>query len=66
MSKLSTATPAPALVDAYLGEIALAYRVPWLSADEPANTNQCEEQSLFFAEQWLLGWRSNKKNPEKN
>lgn len=38
MSKLSTATPAPALVDAYLGEIALAYGVPWLSADEPAGT----------------------------
>jgi len=39
MSKLSTATPAPALVDAYLREIALAYGVPWLSADETAGTD---------------------------
>ena len=39
MSKLSTATPAPALVDAYLREIALAYGVPWLSADELASTD---------------------------
>lgn len=39
MSKLSIATPAPALVDAYLREIALAYGVPWLSADEPASTD---------------------------
>lgn len=38
MSKLSTAMPAPALVDAYLREIALAYGVPWLSADELAST----------------------------
>jgi hypothetical protein len=38
MSKLSTATPAQALVDAYLREIALAYGVPWLSADAPADT----------------------------
>lgn len=39
MSKLSTATPAPALVDAYLREIALAYGVPWLSADELPSTD---------------------------
>jgi vacuolar protein sorting-associated protein IST1 len=41
MSKLSTATPAPALVDAYLREIAIAYGVPWLSesADELASTD---------------------------
>ena len=39
MSKLSTATPAPALVDAYLREIALAYGVPWLSVDESASTD---------------------------
>lgn len=40
MSKLSTATPAPVLVDAYLREIALAYGVPWLSsADELASTD---------------------------
>lgn len=31
--------PAPALVDAYLREIALAYGVPWGSADEPASTD---------------------------
>lgn len=39
MSKLSTATPAPALVDAYLKEIAQAYDVQWLSADEPTGTD---------------------------
>jgi len=39
MSKLSTATPAPELVDAYLREIALAYGVPWGSADELASTD---------------------------
>ena len=39
MSKLSTAAPAPALVDAYLREIALAYGVPWLSADELDSTD---------------------------
>jgi len=39
MSKLSTATPAPELVDAYLKEIALAYGVQWVSADELASTD---------------------------
>lgn len=39
MSKLSTATPAAELVDAYLREIALAYGVPWGSADELASTD---------------------------
>lgn len=39
MSKLSTATPAPELVDAYLREIALAYGVPWLSAGELSSTD---------------------------
>lgn len=39
MSKLSTATPAPELVDAYLKEIALAYGVPWGSADEIESTD---------------------------
>ena len=39
MSKLSIATPAPELVDAYLKEIALAYGVPWGSADELASTD---------------------------
>ena len=43
MSKLSTATPAPALVDAYLREIALAYGVPWLSADELASMDTAQE-----------------------
>ncbi|KAF8807993.1 DUF292-domain-containing protein [Phlegmacium glaucopus] len=38
MSKMSTATPPSALVDAYLREIALAYGVPWLPADEPTST----------------------------
>jgi len=39
MSKLSTAAPEPALVDAYLREIALAYGVPWLSTDELTSTD---------------------------
>jgi vacuolar protein sorting-associated protein IST1 len=39
MSKLSTATPAPELVDAYLREIALAYGVPWGSPDELGSTD---------------------------
>ena len=39
MGKLSTATPAPELVDAYLREIALAYGVPWGSADELTSTD---------------------------
>jgi len=39
MSKLSTAMPAPELVEAYLREIALAYSVPWLSADESASAD---------------------------
>ena len=40
------ATPAPALVDAYLREIALAYSVPWLSADESASpdTNNTSQE----------------------
>jgi len=46
MSKLSTAMPAPALVDAYLKEIALAYGVPWLSADEAStNTNGTAQEA---------------------
>jgi len=46
MSKLTMATPAPALVDAYLREIALAYSVPWLSADESASpdTNNTSQE----------------------
>lgn len=39
MSKMTTATPAAVLVDAYLREIALAYGVPWLSADETTITD---------------------------
>jgi len=33
MSKLTTATPPLTLVDAYLAEIARAYRVPWAPVD---------------------------------
>jgi len=44
MSKLSTTMPAPELVDAYLREIALAYGVPWLSADEPASTDTTAQE----------------------
>ena len=46
MSKLSTATPGPALVDAYLREIALAYGVPWLSADELVSTDNSTAQKV--------------------
>ncbi|KAF8167468.1 regulator of Vps4 activity in the MVB pathway-domain-containing protein [Crassisporium funariophilum] len=35
LSKLTTATPSQALVDAYLREIALAYGVPWSTPDDP-------------------------------
>ena len=35
MNKISNGTPAPALVDAYIKEIAKAYGVPWAGADEP-------------------------------
>jgi vacuolar protein sorting-associated protein IST1 len=34
MNKISNGTPAPALVDAYIKEIAKAYGVPWAGADE--------------------------------
>ncbi|KAF4612004.1 hypothetical protein D9613_004146 [Agrocybe pediades] len=34
VSKLTAATPSPALVDAYLREIAKAYGVPWSTPDE--------------------------------
>lgn len=46
MSKLSTATPSPALVDAYQREIALAYGVPWLSADEPMTNTDSTAQEV--------------------
>jgi len=48
MSKLSTAAPEPALVDAYLREIALAYGVPWLSgsADDLASTDANSTQKV--------------------
>jgi len=44
MSKMSTATPAAVLVDAYLREIALAYGVPWLPADEPTSTDSTAQE----------------------
>jgi vacuolar protein sorting-associated protein IST1 len=34
MNKITNATPAPALVDAYIKEIAKAYGVHWAVADE--------------------------------
>ena len=34
MNKISNGTPAPALVDAYIKEIAKAYGVPWADADK--------------------------------
>ncbi|KDR85600.1 hypothetical protein GALMADRAFT_234561 [Galerina marginata CBS 339.88] len=45
MSKLTVATPAPALVNAYLQEIAKAYGVPWSSPDEPPSASSDEEES---------------------
>jgi len=44
MSKLTVATPAPALVNAYLKEIAKAYGVPWSNPDEAPSTNSDEEE----------------------
>jgi len=46
MSKMSTATPAPELVDAYLKEIALAYGVPWISTDEPTTTTDITAEEV--------------------
>lgn len=43
MSKLTVATPSPALVDGYLREIAKAYAVPWADLDEQPSDNS-EEQ----------------------
>jgi len=34
MNKITNGTPAPALVDAYIREIAKAYGVPWAGTDE--------------------------------
>jgi len=43
MGKLTVATPAPDLVDAYLREIAKAYGVPWTTPDEPRAVSPEEE-----------------------
>ncbi|PPQ90948.1 hypothetical protein CVT25_008259 [Psilocybe cyanescens] len=45
MSKLNNATPAPALVDAYIREITKAYGVPWSSLDD-LNPASVEEEDL--------------------
>lgn len=34
MNKITNGTPAPALVDAYIREIAKAYGVPWAGSDD--------------------------------
>jgi len=44
MNKMTTAMPAPALVDAYLREIALAYGVPWPSTDEPISIHNTVQE----------------------
>jgi len=51
MSKLTNATPPPALVDAYLREIAKAYGVPWSSPDEPTAEDSEEEESKEISEE---------------
>ncbi|PPR06144.1 hypothetical protein CVT26_005366 [Gymnopilus dilepis] len=46
MSKLTVGTPAPALVDAYLREIAKAYGVPWTDPEaQPDDSSEGQEKS---------------------